>query len=174
MKNGRASRKSAALGKPASEGKEVRYLGQKLKTLMGYYGLVNYRELSRRVGVGFETVRLLHSGAGSNPSIKNLYPISKFYDVPIEILINDTIPVEDILQWVGTRFVMDQPEQRLRCPNLRRLIKSLGYEQVFEKITAHYLEKDGTPVCITVGRNGAIAYQGSDRRQVAAATRPEP
>jgi transcriptional regulator with XRE-family HTH domain len=172
MKVKAASRRKTSQ-EPVPEGKEIRFLGKKLKSLMGYFGLANYRELARRTGIGFETLRLLHTGIGSNPNIKNLYPLAKFYDVPLEILINDTVPAEDILQWVGTRFVMDQPEVRLRCPNLRRMIKTAGYNQIYEKISAHYYEKDGTLVCLTVGRNGDILYQGSERRRPPAGIKKE-
>ncbi len=161
----RAQSQTKSKAPPADDGREIRSLGQKLKILMGYYGIANYRDLSRRVGVGFETLRLLHTGEGVNPNLKNLYPLAKFYDVPIEILVNDTVRTEDVLQWVGTRFVMDQPEQRLRCPNLRALIKAIGYNQVTEKITAHYFQADGTLVTITLGRSGEILYQGAERRR---------
>jgi transcriptional regulator with XRE-family HTH domain len=150
---------------PSANGRESRLLGQKLKILMGYHGIANYRELSRRVGVGFETLRLLHTGEGANPNIKNLYPLARSYDVPIEVLVNDEVRTEDVLQWVGTRFAMDQPEQRLRCPNLRALIKSIGYGQVTEKITAQYFQPDGTLVTLTTGRGGEIVYQGPERRR---------
>ena len=161
--------------KPPSpdDDREIRFLGQKLKILMGYYGIANYRDLSRRVGVGFETLRLLHTGEGANPNIKNLYPLARFYDVPIEVLVNDTVPAEEILQWVGTRFVMDQPEQRLRCPNLRALIKTLGYSQATEKLTALYYDTDRSLVTIAVGRGGEILYRGAERRRPPAARRPE-
>lgn len=161
----KSSAKPKARAQPEDNGKKIRFLGKKLKTLMGYYGILNYRELSRRVGVGFETLRLLHTGGGSNPNIRNLYPLTRFYDVPIEILINDAVPVEDVLQWIGTRFVMDQPEQRLRCPNVRRLIKTLGYNQVTEKVSAIYYDRDGSLVSISVGRKGDILYQGAERRR---------
>lgn len=169
----RASSRKKPRTSSEGEDREIRFLGQKLKILMGYYGIANYRELSRRVGVGFETLRLLHTGEGSNPNIKNLYPLARFYDVPIEVLVNDSVAVEDILQWVGTRFVMDEPEQRLRCPNLRALIKSIGYEQVTERITAYYYDVNQSLVAITVGRRGEILYQGSERRRTPESRRPE-
>ncbi len=170
----RASSQTKSKAPPTDDGREIRLLGQKLKILMGYYGVANYRDLSRRVGVGFETLRLLHTGEGVNPNIKNLYPLAKFYDVPIEVLVNDTVRTEDVLQWVGTRFVMDQPEQRLRCPNLRALIKTIGYNQVTEKIAAHYFQADGTLVTIAVGRSGEILYQGAERRRPPEKRHPEP
>jgi transcriptional regulator with XRE-family HTH domain len=176
MAPSRKGSSSVKKDKPATngDGRDIRLLGQKLKVLMGYYGIANYRELSRRVGVGFETLRLLHTGEGSNPNIKNLYPLAKFYDVPIEMLVNDSIAAEDILQWVGTRFVMDQPEQRLRCTNLRTLIKTLGYDQVTERITAYYYDANQSLVAITVGQRGDILYHGSERRRLPDARRQEP
>lgn len=173
MKSKTVAKKKSRSPSKAVEEKDTQFLGQKLKTLMGYYGIPNYRELSRRVGVGFETLRLLHTGEGSNPNIKNLYPLARFYDVPIEILINDSVPVEDILQWVGMRFIMDQPEQRLRCPNIRRLVKTLGYNQVTEEVVAQYYDKDGSLVCLTIGRNGDVVYQGPERRRPPAERHPE-
>ena len=141
-----------------------RLLGAKLRVLMGYHGIGNYRELSRRTGVGFETLRLIHTGESTNPSIRSLYPLAHLYKVPIEVLVNDEIPVQDVLSWVGTGLVLDEPERRIRCANIRKLVRTLGRERVTHVLTAHYLE-DGALHCISIGRQGEMIYQGKERRR---------
>lgn len=144
-----------------------RHLGAKLRVLMGYHGIGNYRELSRRTGVGFETLRLIHTGESANPSIRSLFPLARLYAVPIETLVNDEIPVQDILSWVGSPLVLDEPERRLRCANIRRLVQTLGRERATHSVTAHYYDANGTLHCIAVGRQGEIIYQGEERRRSA-------
>jgi len=144
-----------------------RHLGAKLRVLMGYHGIGNYRELSRRVGVGFETLRLIHTGESANPSVRSLFPLARLYSVPIEALVNDEIPVQDVLSWVGSPLVLDEPERRLRCANIRKLVQTLGRERVTQSVTAHYFDKSGTLHCVIVGRQGEIIYQGEERRRSA-------
>ena len=143
-----------------------RFLGAKLRVLMGYHGIGNYRELSRRSGVGFETLRLIHTGESANPSVRSLYPLARLYEVPIEALLNDDVSVQDVLSWVGVPLDLDEPERRIQCPNIRELVRTLGLERLTHNITAHYFEGDALHI-VTIGRQGEIIYHGEERRRSA-------
>lgn len=143
-----------------------RFLGAKLRVLMGYHGVANYRELSRRSGVGFETLRLIHTGESTNPSIRSLYPLARLYEVPIEVLVNDDVPVQDVLSWVGVPLDLDEPERRIRCANIQKLVQTLGLERVTHVVTAHYFE-GGALHLVAIGRQGEIIYHGEERRRSA-------
>jgi transcriptional regulator with XRE-family HTH domain len=143
-----------------------RFLGAKLRVLMGYHGISNYRELSRRSGVGFETLRLIHTGESANPSIRSLYPLARLYEVPIEALVNDDISVQEILSWVGVPLDLIEPERRIQCANIRKLVRTLGLERVTHVVTAHYFE-GGALRLVAIGRQGEIVYHGEERRRSA-------
>jgi transcriptional regulator with XRE-family HTH domain len=131
---------------------------------MGYYGINNYREVSRRTGVGFETIRLIHSGESANPSIRTLYPLARLYRVPMEALVNDAIAVQGILDWIGAPLGADEMEKRTRCPNLRALLATLGRERLTESVTARYRDEDARPKVLAIARDGDILYHGDERR----------
>jgi len=159
------SRMPAGTGVGAA-GAGPRFLGAKLRVLMGYHGVANYRELSRRSGVGFETLRLIHTGESTNPSIRSLYPLARLYEVPIEVLVNDDVSVQDVLSWVGVPLDLDEPERRIRCANIQTLVRTLGLERVTHVVTAHYLE-GGALHLVSIGRQGEIIYHGEERRRSA-------